>query len=563
MDAKDDHRIILSTPPVEIVAEPPSEVGVEAESATCRALRIPELVVEVINYVYLGYLKYRHRAHRDSDIDLDMDMGTNTDNHIWSAKTNIFPCTLVNRLWFHETIRLTWAGYRSWKGRGRSPLWVLERAKPDRQQLYANSIQHLAIEGLINHAKKIPYSLPLFTLKFPSLKILSVDCQCTVLSLKQFLVPTLRSVHVITGFNLPCPQSNPSDEFCSAIGTRCPKLQDLQLDFELQKSHHHVSPIVLAQIIRQLESLSCLRLTRGSRSLLSTEVIQNIAQHGSLRRLEISTTLDKYVQGLIDSQQQLLPNLADLEIKISDLALEKIAPYLTRLKKLNIRATKRSTGALRVLAKARLEMLKCFGFTVHRKDMFPTEDLPAFAWSVPGLEQFLTPINQWVGRGKAKEWAFEQSMSLGDAIIEDMARALPNLLDIRFMVVRPHRRSRRKALTQSSLLSLGQYCPHLKRCQVAAEVDLDSFLHDGEQVTWPNLESLTVHTYEAVYLRSFWERPKEAVFILRAMPKLVQCSLPHESDFGDFYDYSQHFACVLYREARAEGRQFTVEFRDE
>lgn len=123
------------------------------------------------------------------------------------------------------------------------------------------------------------------------------------------------------------------------------------------------------------------------------------------------------------------------------------------------------------------ERLEQFTLYLRRDDRLSPSQFKSFAQSVPNLNEFSCPADVADPRDSA------EMSDVSDADFEQVVIRLPRLTSFNLSL-------RSSQLTNKSLVSLGQWCPRLKMCEISASISCKSLSKDAGAVRWRNLEFL-------------------------------------------------------------------------
>ena len=441
------------------------------ESATSRALCLPEIIAEILSGVWAMF-----RDNRDY---------------------TIFACALVNSLWEVEANRHIWflVGLAKHTKPGIRDLMKIDA---DRQQKYADYISALEINTECSKEPwEGPYDSQFMRLAFPRLEQLNmagpegyVPPGQTITDLwsvvNRFLGPRLKRL-CIKGYRKSTREIF-SDDFFHEIRIRSKGLNSLSID-----SRGGLIPYseIFALAIQEMSSLTELSLDPDFHlDLRYSDLFKSIAAHQGLKHLHIKTVYTPWASELTHaaSSSTLFSNLSSFKSSISADALELLLPHLGGVQELELEGAEGSERVLYIISQAKLPRLVALYFNPPTSSTVAALDILNIARSF----KTLTELN--IQTEMRPLWGIQNDPKcpdMDDEVLRHVIKHLPNLEQISLVLVSP------TVLTHRSLWSLARYCRNLRACKLMAAVSYSSLLQDTETNTttlsqWPNLEGLVI-----------------------------------------------------------------------
>jgi len=467
------------------------------ESATSRALCLPEIVSAIVLRIYDDYL-------------LDDDR-------------TILACTLVASLWATEANRHLWkfCGNGLTESKDRPYVRHLAAIAPERRQKYANYIRILEIcneraadtddghgsapdtdEG-VGNAKDIDerdlwegqFHHQLAQLSFPRLEELELHgprndntSRHDRPPLAQYLQPNLKKISLVI-FQEPM-NLLASDESLAEMTTRCAGLNNLSV--WSYPAVNSVSPRAFTSFLQATVSLVDLKWGTGldaSRAerctSMSSEALTCLAHRPSLEHLDVQYIQDSWIKDLhIEtlSPQSLFTALRSLECAISADGLQILLPLLPDLWRLRVAADPGSIHAFSVIANAGLTKIKDVGFEPCPGATVCAADLLTLVKNAPDLEELVIPV-QRVGLDPT----LPVFPDLDDVVVEELATFLSKIVRFTLLTSDP------TSLTEKSLIALCTHCPALGTCELSATVNWTKLIRETPSCLSSKLSHLSIH----------------------------------------------------------------------
>jgi len=424
------------------------------ESATSRALCLPEIVSTILSYVH--------------------------DDFIERGDHTIFACTLVASLWEIEANRSIWMSCGSSSGYSKLPYVRHLVAMPsDRRQKYADYIKFLDISTAdttgtdTGNRWEGRFHTILSPLSFPRLEQLELHSPKHDDTLKDDSLPLLQYLHShLKTITIWTYQESldlvATEEFLTQVARVCKGLK--QLFVRSFPPDNSVSPEVFARLLQGIQSLTWLDWTHGMRGSMcgiapsmSSDALRFLAYNPSLECLSLQVLQDSWIR---DLRPETLPphsifqSLLTLHCELSTEGLEQLLPFWSGLRQLEITAQAGSIHAFSVIANASFERLNHLGVNPCLGTTILATDLLSLANKAPQLEDIAIPMFY-----DDDDATLPVCPDLDDAVLDRISASLPSLQNFHLLFDNP------TGLTEKSLSSLGRNCPSLQYCSLSAAFD--------------------------------------------------------------------------------------------
>ena len=211
---------------------------------------------------------------------------------------------------------------------------------------------------------------------------------------------------------------------------RCPRLELLllSLDVERQKTDGTLSVDCFAHFLRAMKSLTSLELHDGFDDLMSTKTLLSVAEHQSLKVLELPNVPGHYLRNVNidrDPDISLFPCLERLSIAVSDEGLQILLPHLKALQELVIRPFGQSKDSFQAIASAQLTRLKRLHMRFGPESIVRGSDLLLLVTCARELEELKLPSDQ-----DPEFTGCLDTDEITDTTIEQVARQLPKVREL-------------------------------------------------------------------------------------------------------------------------------------
>ncbi|KAF2147992.1 hypothetical protein K461DRAFT_298099 [Myriangium duriaei CBS 260.36] len=431
-----------------------------AQSATRTAISLPEILSAVLRNLYE-----------------DFKMG---------GDISIVACTRVASSWEFEANRYLWERCSMLRRPYNPEIRDLVKIEARRQQKYANYIRLLSFSSREDcwegscHVQIAHLSflrLERLFLKGPGcLEIFQLDTT----SPTTYLHPGLAEISIQT-FQEPASLAI-SNEFVVGVATCCSALQ--QLDLNINHGGHNVSTEALGLVAQNCHRLTSLSLGAGLSTQMSLELFRILADCVSLQYLIVPELREDWTEHLCSGNVlpgEIFTSLHRLECRASSRALNQFLQFLLGLRMLDIEAQGgASTDMLDVIVKAGLTQLVELRLQLISNTIAQGPLLLQLAECNPNLHEISITCEQNGGSSLTIE-------DLDDAKIEQIVACLPQFTEIELSF-------NNKALTETSLLSLGLHCPFLRNCRLTAKMNFAKLVNEAPQGLWRELWDLTLES---------------------------------------------------------------------
>ena len=302
------------------------------------------------------------------------------------------------------------------------------------------------------------------------------------------------------------------------------------LDVKHSSKSKPLSKKGFAQFLDGMRQLSTLSIRQGFDSLMTSEAFGHLVQYQYLVHLDLPDVSEQWIRDLDPSvfpREGPLPKITTFSAALSDGGLELMLPYLRNVKNLDLRPYGQFINAFGIIASAQLTNLENFSLGVLSRTIMRGADLIAFARTAKNLEYL------WIPEDPDSLDRFPSAIDVTDAVIEELARHLPNLEELCIKMDGA-------PLTEASLISLGEYCKHLKTCYILADVFFEELVRKAGPNWFPALEELYI-TQPVSDRREYTENLQTAKYLLLACPKLEDL----DQEFGEQNDYDDDFTLAV------------------
>ena len=258
----------------------------------------------------------------------------------------------------------------------------------------------------------------------------------------------------------------------------------LSLNPDKLDDDHNVSVRVFSEFLIAMQSLRALDIRNCSRGVLSVEVVRLLANHRSLKYLQMPAVSKEWIGEIVPvSGDRLFPNVEMLDIGISDTGLELLVPHIQHITKLKLKLFGSSTHTLRIAASMPDLTALCLDFPLG--SVFQARDLEFLAERCSNLVKLHIPsVESYTDR------TYPVGEGIFDATIDYLARRLPKLEELLLKV-------QSTTLTEVALASLASHCNQLRTIHIAADISIENLVRNGRPNLFPSLDSLRIFLPES------------------------------------------------------------------
>ena len=253
----------------------------------------------------------------------------------------------------------------------------------------------------------------------------------------------------------------------------------LSLNPDKLDDDHNVSVRVFSEFLTAMKSLRTLDIRNCSKGVLSVEIVRLLANHRSLKYLQMPAVSNKWIGEIVSvSGDRLFPNVEMLNIGISDIGLELLVPHIQHITELKLKLFGPSTDALRIAASMPGLTSLCLDFPLG--SVIQARDLAFLAERCSNLVKLHIPsVESYTDR------TYPVGEGMFDATIDYIARRLPKLEELLLKV-------QNTTLTEVALASLAIHCSHLRTIHISADVTIENLVRNGRPNLFPSLDILRI-----------------------------------------------------------------------
>lgn len=393
----------------------------------------------------------------------------------------LYNCLFVNKLFSHEACRILWKGCYGIFGVGHITPAISDLGNMvlnpnigrERAQFYANFIRVLVFqeeEG--SHLEEDALWHPqLCSLQFPLLEDLNIwktksaEALNTEQAILHYIHPGLRDLRVDASGPL-------SDHFLDEVSRLCPRLQQLDMDFQ----NVTISKEGLARFLKRMPYLEGIHVAALDKSW-SAEAFAAVAKYARLKLLHVPAVLEAWFDDL--QSPILFPALRQFyALNTTGKALLRLHSANPRLEALHLYNGSRLGPEDVLSAASNFSRLTNFRYQPGPNAAVAGQDLVKLARGCPHLTYMA------VGQDQA---VIPDIINMNDSAMYSIAQNLPFLREFYLLG-----RSESPPSIDSILSAFNQHCPLLNRLEISCGSDWNTFASPHPWL-FPNLWTIGLY----------------------------------------------------------------------
>jgi hypothetical protein len=398
----------------------------------------------------------------------------------------LFNCLTVNKIFFDEACRILWETCdSSGHGQPQDPkirtlgnMVLRADAGPERAQLYADHIQNLDFRYEDDDFEKTDarWHPVLRKLKFPKLRSLYLYPSDAAKSfntgdaLLHYAQPNLQF------FDASCA-TQLSNGFLERLITQSPGLQELHL----RSDDDTISKSDLERCLSKASNLEQFVLETGKEKVWSSATFMQMSRCPKLYSFNIPELIEEEWIGALGSPVACdpFPDLQHVTAGMTTGAVERLSMLRPNIESLRISNKGLGSTQDMLAAASRFPQLKFFTFSPDVGSHLTGQEMTQIAQGCPNLEEFK------IGDDKTP---LPTTTGVTDDVIRSLAQALPKLQELHLTFSSDTRPS-----IGATITSLSRHCPDLALVEMSCQRDWMSVMSVPDEVSFPNLNSLTLH----------------------------------------------------------------------
>jgi hypothetical protein len=398
------------------------------------------------------------------ELIIQTGLGSQSDHHFLQT------CRTINKIFFNEINRIVWntVGESIGISPPISKLAKLVRKSPQRAQVYANFVHFLRFGYEIGQddsgastrlIETIRWHPELMKLEYPELRHICFFGRLKEdpgfkwdigLAALHYAKPSVTNfdVAVMNGF---------SDVYLDDLASSCPSLTNLNLS---SAGSNTVTGNGLSRFLHHVPNLRFVYVKEAFENAWTPESLTLFAKLQKLKIVYLGTMPDSCFTSLPNIDGQTFPALERIHVGLSDLGLDRLAPYAIKLTELHLENTTLPPSEHVLASASKLVNLKRLFIDFTKGSVIDGNDILLLARSCAKLEVlYISDIQRRI-RGAAPE-----VVNLDDDTVLELSGSLESLRSFNLVIGEP------RLLTYKSVKYLSLNCPLLDSLLLSCDFD--------------------------------------------------------------------------------------------